>query len=60
MAGVLLVADVFFDEEEVASVTGVVVVEDVREMTLAHMVSITPVYAKKMSTLLQVRSVDLR
>ncbi|KAK3865837.1 hypothetical protein Pcinc_028581 [Petrolisthes cinctipes] len=54
VAGVLMVTDVFFDEEEVASVTGVVVVEDVRQITMTHMVALTPVYAKKMSTLLQV------
>ncbi|KAK4297110.1 hypothetical protein Pmani_030445 [Petrolisthes manimaculis] len=54
VAGVLMVVEVFFDEEEVASVTGVVMVEDVRQITMTHMVALTPVYAKKMSTLLQV------
>lgn len=58
----MVVMDVWLLEDEQASVTASVMVEDCEAITLAHMTSFTPVLAKKASTLFQVlimRDTDL-
>lgn len=46
--------DVWMEEEEVSSVTGIVMVEDVKDFSLSHATAMPPVAIKKMMTLFQV------
>ena len=49
-----MILDVWMEEDEALSVTGVVMVEDMKSLSLAHLASITPVDVKRMTTLFQV------
>lgn len=51
----MMILDTFIEEEEEVSITGVTFLEDMKEITMAHAISFTPVMAKKMMTLFQVQ-----
>lgn len=50
----VMVMDVWLLEDEQNSVTAVVMVEDFKTMTLAHLAAFTPAMANKISTMFQV------
>lgn len=49
-----MVTDVWLEEEEEISVTGLVIVENVKEFSLYHITVLSPVCVKIMVTLIQV------
>lgn len=50
----MMLFDVWMEEDEPHSVTGVVMVEDIKDFSLSHFTALTPVAVKKMMTLFQV------
>ncbi|KAK3865836.1 hypothetical protein Pcinc_028580 [Petrolisthes cinctipes] len=56
MKACMLIMDVFLEDDEDVTITGVTFVEDVKELSMAHVVTFTPVMVKKMMTLIQVQT----
>lgn len=54
MKASMMIFDVWMEEDEEASVMGLVVLEDVQELSLSHLASFTPSFAKKSLVLFQV------
>lgn len=50
----MMLCDVWMDEDEPQTVTGVVMVEDIKDFSLSHFAALSPVAIKKMMTLFQV------
>ncbi|MPC26283.1 Alpha-tocopherol transfer protein [Portunus trituberculatus] len=50
----MLLCDIFMEEDETLSVTGMVMVEDFKNFSLSHLAALSPVTVKKMTTLFQV------
>ncbi|XP_045114535.1 alpha-tocopherol transfer protein-like isoform X3 [Portunus trituberculatus] len=49
----MLLCDIFMEEDETLSVTGMVMVEDFKNFSLSHLAALSPVTVKKMTTLFQ-------
>ena len=52
----LILADIFYDEDEQSTITGMVQILDMSDMTAGHFLAFTPALAKKSMTVWQVRS----
>lgn len=50
----MMLFDVWMEEDEELSVTGLVMVEDFKDFSISHIASLSPVTVKKMMTLFQV------
>jgi hypothetical protein len=50
----MMIADILLEENDRVVICGTVSVSDLENVTLAHMVQMTPALAKKMTTIMQV------
>ncbi|KAG0725935.1 Retinol-binding protein pinta [Chionoecetes opilio] len=51
----MMMCDIWMEEDEAQSVVGVVFVEDMKELSIVHLAALSPVAIKKMMTIFQIR-----